>query len=99
MHSPVVKCGLLLLRCESRWSHVISPQAALRAEAAALESFIPVIVEGARSGMQQALAKQVRPASWTHLSRSPMSGRQIPPASNTRGHALYSPIWQLCDFG
>ncbi len=33
--------------------------ASLRAEAAALESFIPVIVEGAKSGMQQALAKQV----------------------------------------
>lgn len=34
--------------------------ASLRAEAAALEGFIPVIVEGARTGMQQALAKQVR---------------------------------------
>lgn len=31
----------------------------LRAEAAALEGFIPVIVEGAKSGMQQALAQQV----------------------------------------
>lgn len=36
--------------------------ASLRAEAAALESFIPVIVEGAKSGMQQALAKQVSKA-------------------------------------
>ena len=33
--------------------------ATLRAEAVALEGFIPVIVEGAKSGMQQALAKQV----------------------------------------
>ena len=38
----------------------------LRAEAAALESFIPVIVEGARSGMQQALAKQVKQLSLFH---------------------------------
>ena len=60
-----------------------SLQAALRAEAAALESFIPVIVEGARSGMQKALAKQVRRllgASWTAVlcrpARSPQQASQ-----------------------
>lgn len=36
-----------------------SLHSSLRSEAAALESFIPVIVEGARSGMQQALQNQV----------------------------------------
>ncbi|CAL8470626.1 g10168 [Coccomyxa elongata] len=35
-----------------------SLHSSLRSEAAALESFIPVIVEGARSGMQQALQNQ-----------------------------------------
>ncbi len=45
--------------------------ASLRAEAAALESFIPVIVEGARTGMQQALAKQVRQLpSFQHADRA-----------------------------
>ena len=36
-----------------------SLHSSLRSEATALESFIPVIVEGARSGMQQALQNQV----------------------------------------
>jgi hypothetical protein len=35
-----------------------SLHASLRSEAAALESFVPVIVEDARSGMQQALQQQ-----------------------------------------
>ena len=43
--------------------------ASLRAEAAALESFIPVIVEGAKSGMQQALAKQVRGRTAGHRAQ------------------------------
>ncbi len=45
--------------------------ASLRAEAVALESFIPVIVEGAKSGMQQALAKQVSKA--LHLENKKFS--------------------------
>ena len=75
-----------------------SLQAALRAEAAALESFIPVIVEGARSGMQQALAKQVRPAPRAQLGQSILcqAARSPIPASITRGRALRLPIWQLC---
>ncbi len=36
-----------------------SLHSSLRSEATALDSFIPVIVEGARSGMQQALQNQV----------------------------------------
>ena len=64
-----------------------SLQAALRAEAAALESFIPVIVEGARSGMQQALTKQVRRLLGTRMGRSTVSGRQSPPAKSTREYA------------
>ena len=36
-----------------------SLHSSLRSEATALESFIPVIVEGARSGMHQALQNQV----------------------------------------
>lgn len=50
--------------------------ASLRAEAAALESFIPVIVEGAKSGMQQALAKQV--GSPLRLGTPPGMPREAP---------------------
>ena len=69
--------------CERACPAHAACRAALRAEAAALESFIPVIVEGARSGMQQALAKQVRRllgASWTAVlcraARSPQQASQ-----------------------
>ena len=59
-----------------------SLQSSLRAEAAALESFIPVIAEGARSGMQQALAKQVgwllsRAVTLCQAARSPPQTSQV----------------------
>ena len=65
-----------------------SLQAALRAEAAALESFIPVIVEGARSSMQQALAKQVGRLSRLRPAVCIMSGRQKAPADIAGGRAV-----------
>ena len=47
--------------------------AALRAEAAELESFVPVLIQGAVSGIHDALRQQVRPARCSDLDSCGMS--------------------------
>jgi hypothetical protein len=84
-----------------------SLHASLRSEACALESFIPVIVEEARSGMHQALHKQVWPIAFIieclvvcfcrkmRCPLQPLSRMQDNPTPHIHfgGHTLHKYVW------